>query len=155
MPKKIDITGEKFNSLTVLRVTDKRRFGAILWECKCDCGNKISAIHYHLKIGKIKSCGCTRDKNRNAAAMEFLRNDMIDGTRKTMLSSKIYKNNKSGHKGVCWVKGKQKWRASIHIKGKTIHLGYFAEKEDAIKAREIAEEKYFKPILESDNNENE
>jgi hypothetical protein len=53
-----------------------------------------------------------------------------------------YSTNKSGHKGVAWYKPYGKWRATIGIKGKQKHLGYFDNIEDAIEARRVAEEKY-------------
>lgn len=34
-----DLTGQKFNMLTVLNITDKRQNGSVVWHCKCDCGN--------------------------------------------------------------------------------------------------------------------
>jgi hypothetical protein len=50
-------------------------------------------------------------------------------------------NNTSGCPGVDWVN--RKWRARINVEHKTIHLGCFANKEDAIKARQVAERQYF------------
>ena len=55
----------------------------------------------------------------------------------------INKNNKSGITGVCWNKNANKWQAKIMYKYKKIHLGYFEKLEDAGKAREEAEMKYF------------
>lgn len=52
------------------------------------------------------------------------------------------KNNKSGVVGVCKAPG-GKWRASINVRYKHIHLGQFSNKSDAIKARKEAEKKYF------------
>lgn len=52
------------------------------------------------------------------------------------------KNNKSGHTGVVWDKSVNKWRAEINIKNKSITLGRFINKEDAIKCRKQAEIKY-------------
>ncbi len=52
------------------------------------------------------------------------------------------RNNTSGHVGVHWCKKAKKWCASIQPNGKKIYLGYFKEKEDAVKAREEAEVKY-------------
>ena len=55
---------------------------------------------------------------------------------------KLDKRNKSGYTGVretpCG-----NWKAEIYCNGKSIYLGVYKEKEDAIKARKEAEEKYF------------
>jgi len=48
------------------------------------------------------------------------------------------KNNKSGHKGVCWFKRTQKWHAQLKINGVRVHLGYFSKLEDAVNAYEQA-----------------
>jgi len=45
--------------------------------------------------------------------------------------------NTSGFKGVSWDKKSQRWKAQIKINGKSINLGYFVNKEDAIKSRVI------------------
>ncbi len=46
--------------------------------------------------------------------------------------------------GVNFHKRDKKWRAQITKDGKNIHLGSFETKEEAIEARNKAEEKYFK-----------
>ena len=51
-------------------------------------------------------------------------------------------NNTSGFNGVFWEKSVKKWRAQIMIDGKSIHLGVFANKKDAIAARMRANIKY-------------
>ena len=33
-----DLTGKVFSELTVVGPTDKRKNGAIVWECFCSCG---------------------------------------------------------------------------------------------------------------------
>lgn len=50
--------------------------------------------------------------------------------------------NTSGYNGVMWYKAGQKWHAQISISGEKIHLGYFEDIEDAIKARKDAEDLY-------------
>tara|TARA_R110000787_G_scaffold257554_1_gene362724 strand:- start:18 stop:554 length:537 start_codon:yes stop_codon:yes gene_type:complete len=50
--------------------------------------------------------------------------------------------NTSGHVGVFWLKNRSKWRAYIKINQKQINLGVFPDKDDAIKARKVAEAKY-------------
>ncbi len=51
-------------------------------------------------------------------------------------------NNTSGVTGVYWNKKANKWCAYIMYDNKRLHLGSFLEKDDAIKARLIAEKKY-------------
>lgn len=49
----------------------------------------------------------------------------------------IRKDNKSGFNGVNWHKGHGKWQVSLRDKNQ-IHIGYFANIEDAIEARKKA-----------------
>ena len=52
-------------------------------------------------------------------------------------------SQKDGHLGVRWDTQRDLWKADIGHKGKSIVLGHFDKKEDAIKARKDAEEKYW------------
>ncbi|WEG14176.1 HNH endonuclease [Pullulanibacillus sp. KACC 23026] len=150
MPR-IDLTGQQFGDLTVLCLSDQKlNDGTSLWECWCTCGNKTYVAGYALRAGIYKSCGCKRAKKRDKGARIHESLDRVDGTRKSALKAKLHKENKSGHKGVMWLESKKKWKAYIGFKGKQINLGYFADKEEAIKARKEAEEKYHKPYLEGD-----
>lgn len=58
MPRVIDLTGKKFNRLTVLQRTGTSNDGQALWECLCDCGNKKTVRSYCLTKGNTQSCGC-------------------------------------------------------------------------------------------------
>jgi hypothetical protein len=51
-------------------------------------------------------------------------------------------DNTSGHKGVSWHRKNKNWVAQIHLHGQHIHLGSFANKEDAIAARKAGELRY-------------
>ena len=53
------------------------------------------------------------------------------------------KSNTSGITGVSWDKKRNKWIASVYYKRKRVHIGYFINKEDAIRARIEAETKYY------------
>lgn len=59
MPKALELKGERFDRLVVLKQADKRnRTGGLYWECLCDCGNTIEVLGAHLNSGHTKSCGC-------------------------------------------------------------------------------------------------
>ena len=60
MPKKIDLTGRTFNRLVVIRECGRNKNGAVLWLCKCSCGNEVVATSGDLNFGTVKSCGCLR-----------------------------------------------------------------------------------------------
>jgi len=57
-------------------------------------------------------------------------------------NTRLRKDNSSGCKGVYWVKRDRCWRAYIRLTKKAIHLGTFADKEDAIHARQTAEKRW-------------
>lgn len=154
MAKRIDLTGKQFGELTVIRLSDQRsKNNTLLWECLCSCGNKSYILGVSLRAGNYKSCGCKRDEKRNEGARKHEKTDRVDGTRKTALTAKLHKENKSGYKGVRWVESRKKWNAYIGFKGKSINLGYFNHINTAIMARIKAEEEYFKPILEDKQDE--
>jgi hypothetical protein len=52
--------------------------------------------------------------------------------------------NTSGRTGISWNSKLDKWEAYIGVKGEIIRLGVFANFEDAVKAREEAELKYYR-----------
>ena len=56
----------------------------------------------------------------------------------------VSKSNTSGRSGVSWDSSRNKWCAYVSINEKKKHLGRFATIEEAISAREKAEEKFYK-----------
>ena len=69
MKKLIDLSGQKFGKLTVLRRAEdyiqpcgKRR---TRWLCRCSCENKTEVVvcGTDLKSGNTQSCGCLRKEN--------------------------------------------------------------------------------------------
>ena len=59
---------------------------------------------------------------------------------KNITYSKEYSNNTSGRKGVYYDKSRDKWMACITFNKKTTYLGRFDTFEEAVKAREEAEQ---------------
>ena len=67
MGKFIDLSGEKFGLLTVVRKIDTpegKNPKYTYWLCKCDCGNDVVKYTDLLRSGKSKSCGCIPRSNK-------------------------------------------------------------------------------------------
>ena len=64
MSKFIDLTNRKFDRLTVIRRSEDyiRPNGKhiTMWECECECGNKIIVRASNLISKHTKSCGCLK-----------------------------------------------------------------------------------------------
>ena len=57
--KAIDLTGQKFNMLTVIRRSEKTDASRrAYWECQCDCGQITIVKGTAIRKGETKSCGC-------------------------------------------------------------------------------------------------
>lgn len=74
MPAFIDITGNKYNRLTVLNRVDGK-YGKPSWLCKCECGNFCTVVGQYLKSGKTKSCGCYQKEVARSVRLKHGRAD--------------------------------------------------------------------------------
>ena len=70
MGKLIDINGQKFGSLLVLKRNESNSFKdpQSYWDCLCDCGKLTTISSQDLRRGHTTSCGCQKyvlisDKN--------------------------------------------------------------------------------------------
>jgi hypothetical protein len=147
-----DMTGRLFGRLVVLEELrhDKVR-------CQCDCGKVVIVGKTRVVGGYTQSCGCL-NRDRSADSMRSLSKDGGKMFKGRLKSDKPQSNNRSsGIKGVWFDKSRGLWAAEIKIRGKRYRLGRFAKLEDAAKARKIAEEKYFTPVIEEgmENGEND
>lgn len=61
MGKALDITGMKFNELTVIGLSHKRKLNTGFydkhWLCKCSCGKNTTVRQQSITSGHTKSCG--------------------------------------------------------------------------------------------------
>ena len=149
---KDDLTGKQFGELTVLEPDNSKVWHSKHWLCKCSCGKVVSVERKHLLDGSTKSCGHTKRQNGLDHTDNF--NGMRDRQNKyntnleVIRNQKMQPNNTSGVKGVDYHKGRDEWRARVHTGGKEI-TKWFKDKEDAIKWREQAVDKYYKPKIDS------
>lgn len=56
----IDITGEKYGALTVVRLDRIEPGQGAMWRVRCDCGSRFVTRAQSLRRGLTKSCGCVR-----------------------------------------------------------------------------------------------
>lgn len=63
MPKLIDLTGQRFGRLVVVKRTDNSADGKARWLCKCDCGQSKAVLGEYLKKGRTNSCGCIKSES--------------------------------------------------------------------------------------------
>lgn len=147
-----DLTGRVYGKLKVLgRDGDK-------WLCRCECGNLTRVVRRSLVTGQTQSCGCiqryiasstgTKTIERNSAA-QIARNKEWKTNFQVIGTAELPRNNTSGHKGVNWDQKRSRWCAYINVQKTRIFLGRFEKYEDAVAAREDAEEQYFKPLIEA------
>lgn len=78
--KLIDLTGQKFGRLTVIRKAEPQQYTK--WWCKCDCGNPNEILVYgqNLKRGLTTSCGCVQKEmlvKRNKKENTFLEKELF------------------------------------------------------------------------------
>lgn len=57
MGRKIDLTGQRFGRLSVVKEYGRQN-GHVTWLCKCDCGKTTITCTGDLRQGKTTSCGC-------------------------------------------------------------------------------------------------
>lgn len=120
--------------------------GTQMWRARIEVdGNSISLGSFANKGDAILVRLCAEAKYFGAFAPQqhlFMEYDVIDNL-KNYDQLVNPKNTSSGVEGVCLRKDTNKWRAYIVINEQRKNLGSFKNKDDAIKARLLAEQQYF------------
>ncbi len=147
----LDLSGQRFGRLTVLRRTDRHMGNSVIWECRCDCGNTAYVASTNLRKGYTKSCGCLsseihRESFRPVRAKRAM--DYIDGTDVKGLLQEPGKSNTSGTVGVSYDRSVRLWKAEITFKGRNYYLGSSREKDIAVAIRKEAEQHIHGKFLE-------
>lgn len=117
-PKYIDLTGQRFGKLVVVKEVERNKYRHIQWLCQCDCGNTTISTTSNLRTGSHKSCGCIQQGY-------YTKNKRLYGVWCGMLSrcrnpnSKSYKDYGARGISVC-----DEWRVFKNFLDWSISSGY-------------------------------
>lgn len=64
----MDLTGQRFSRLVVVRLATPSDSGKRRWTCLCDCGTSTMGTQDSLRAGNKRSCGCLRREINAAVA---------------------------------------------------------------------------------------
>lgn len=134
---------------SIAGATDSKGHRQIRFEGRLYLAHRLAwlMVHGRWPNGEIDHINRVRSDNR----IENLRECSHAENSK---NSSTYRNNRSGHRGVCFYTKYSKWNAYIRANGRHKNLGYFENIEDAIAARIAAESIYygdFRPIHTEEN----
>lgn len=73
----VDLTGEKFGKITVLEYVGQNKNRYSIWKCQCECGVIKNIDGHDLRRGKIRSCNCSQDSQREFFIRTFLEENNI------------------------------------------------------------------------------
>ena len=144
VPRKYFISpGDRFGRWTAVAKLDKGDDNP--WLMRCDCGTERILPAYTFAGGQSTSCGCfARELNSETFDGKVGRQD---GTSVSMITSTSPTcRSKTGIRGVYPTKG-GRYRASLGFKGTKHYLGEYSTIEQAVYARKIAEEIYYRDYL--------
>lgn len=69
--KREDLTGRKFNMLTVIGLAGVNSDRSLSWKCLCDCGQITTVKASDLRKGHTKSCGCLQRTHAHKFAKDI------------------------------------------------------------------------------------
>jgi len=91
-----NLIGKKFNRLTVIEDTGKRKNGSVVWLCQCDCGKfcEVNGGSLTRTNHPTKSCGCLKKETDKAP-----KGNVIDLTNKHFGKLIVIKRDGSDARG--------------------------------------------------------
>ena len=144
----IDLVGQKFGKLTVVKETSRRdTSGNRYWLCNCDCGTKNHEVSgHHLKNGRIVSCGCVLSKGEEKIA-NILSNNNIDFKREYIIHD-FYLSTGGNPRFDFAIYDNEELKYFIEYHGEQHYLArgnlYTPEKVSVIQQRDMEKEQYCK-----------
>lgn len=69
----IDLAGQRYGKLTVVKRTENSKTGLVKYLCKCDCGNTTLVAGAPLVDGRTQSCGCWKYSRLEEYVVRYLK----------------------------------------------------------------------------------
>ena len=132
--KPLDMTGQKFNRLTVLSREPNDKHGKAMWLCRCDCGNLLVVCGCNIRNNHTQSCGCLqRERTSEVAVLHGKAHTRLHNVWKSMRqrctnpNSRNFKNYGGRGIRVC-----DEWDSFDSFYDHVSQLPYFGEKGRSI-----------------------
>lgn len=145
----LDLSGQQFGRLTVIKRDGTAKNGNATWLCKCSCGQLVTVDSYRLRHGITVSCGCyrrdiskarlTKDPRTRKQIGNATNLPLVNGSNVAALT-KLSSRNISGVIGVSFDKRSGKWAARLFYHGRYVLNQTFSDFYEAVAARKAAEQ---------------
>lgn len=136
------------------------------WCIRIQSGRCINKLFYYIECSECKPYHMLHRYIMDAPkgmVVDHINHDTLNNTRENLrvctprenrINSELDSANKTGKTGVFYDTALKhpKWSATVKLEDKRIYLGYFDTFEDAVKAREDAENKYYGEFICRTNN---
>lgn len=153
-PKKIPLTQGQF---ALVDADDFEKFGDVKWCAMRDRGGNFYAVRaigqkagekkimlrLHREIMRAPSGTLIDHINHNTLDNRKSNLRPCTHSQNAMNQRGANRDNRSGHRGICRNSTGKKWQVAVKHNGKSIHIGYFSNKQDAIDAYAEANKKYY------------
>lgn len=99
-----DLTGKKFNFLTVIKFSHINNYKKSIWLCQCDCGKEKLVLSKCLINGETISCGCKRkciSPKNNLVGQKFGKLLVIEFLNFAQFNYKCRKSRNASYKCRC------------------------------------------------------
>ena len=130
------------------------------WQCKRN-KKDYCFVMSQVRETRVVMSRLIMDCDDSSLQVDHINHDTLDNRKRNLrvvtvsqnnMNKDVRSDNTSGHTGVSFDKKSGKYVSYIKINQKRIYLGSFIDINDAIKAREDAEDKYFKEYSYKNSN---